>query len=82
MPVLVIVIVPCTEMGLKYYGFLDSSLDCLSCCLTDRSQFVEYDNTSSRRLKITCGVPQGSILGLYCSIIYMNDHSPLAYLLQ
>ena len=31
--------------------------------LNDRKQFVTYNNTTSVSMKVTCGVPQGSILG-------------------
>ena len=41
--------------------------------LSDRYQYVVYDNQKSETLSITCGVPQGSILGPLLFIIYMND---------
>ena len=41
--------------------------------LTNRSQFIIYDNIQSETHSIKCGVPQGSILGLLLFIIYMND---------
>jgi hypothetical protein len=41
--------------------------------LCDRSQFVEFENNTSVRRNIYCGVPQGSILGPLLYLIYVND---------
>ena len=41
--------------------------------LSDRSQFVEFDNFKSSLRDIKCGVPQGSILGPLLYLIYVND---------
>ena len=58
---------------LKYYGFHDKSLDLLKSYLCNRKQYVEYNNIKSDLMNITCGVPQGSILGPLLFIVYMND---------
>jgi len=46
-------------------------------CLSDRSQFVEVENTKFTKLPIECGVPQGSILEPLLYLIYVNDISHL-----
>jgi hypothetical protein len=41
--------------------------------LSNRKQFVEFDNNKSIVQKIECGVPQGSVLGPLLYLIYVND---------
>ena len=41
--------------------------------LQHRNQTVDINNCLSERKEICCGVPQGSILGPWCYLIYSND---------
>ena len=43
--------------------------------LTNRTQFVEIENTKSQIISIECGVPQGSILGPLIYLIYVDDNA-------
>ena len=41
--------------------------------LKNHLQATRVENTMSSKLSITCGVPQGSILGLLLFILYINS---------
>ena len=58
---------------LTYYGFRGKALDWFSSYLSNRKQCVIYTNEKSTMEKLTCGVPQGSILGPLLFILYVND---------
>ena len=55
------------------YGIRGNILKWFDSYLTNRSQFIMYDNIQSETRSIKCGVPQCSILGPLLFIIYMND---------
>jgi len=58
---------------LEYYGIRGSILELFKLFLSCRKQYVSFDGISSSFIDITCGVPQGSILGPLLFIIYIND---------
>eukprot|EP00732_Lithocolla_globosa_P000859 Lithocolla_globosa_v1_NODE_337_length_4409_cov_50.992421.p1 type:complete len:855 gc:universal NODE_337_length_4409_cov_50.992421:3132-568(-) len=58
---------------LEIYGFGETSLALIKSYLSNRTQIVIIDKTESDPMEITCGVPQGSILGPLFFILYIND---------
>ena len=58
---------------LNHYGIKDKALCLISSYLNNRTQRVAINSTTSSGCPVSMGVPQGSILGPFLFLVYIND---------
>ena len=63
----------CLLAKLPYYGIANNELKRFEDYLFGRSQFVQYNSVNSEVESVTCGIPQGSILGPLLFVAFIND---------
>ena len=67
---------------LKNYGVRGNNSKWFESYLNNRKLFIAYNNKYTSFETITCGVPQGSVLGPLLFLIYVNDLNQVSNILD
>ena len=60
-------------LKLNHYGIRGANLAWMQSWLTSRTQQVLLEGKHSRKIVVRSGVPQGTVLGPLCFLLYIND---------